>query len=1426
MRWELLTEKKFKTQLFLVLFLMGALVIAGSLVYVSYQKNLTRERSQQTISAITSLKVTQLVQWNEERLSEVTFFSTSQPVLRFALPVIAGDKDKEPMLRKTLQHILSNNRYDDIAILDKNGKLLFSVALKKHPIDPNNKEILERVLQTKKVAFRDFYLSPIEGKSMAFYLAPVLNDRSVVVAYMIFMIDSYDFIYPYIKKWPVPSSTAASYLVEKASNAINLLSPLPGLKQHRIPCRINRDSLDDIALSVLSGKEGFSEGKDAQGVEVLAFSQRVPGTEWILISKVSKSELFADYYHIQGLVFLFGITFFLLLWGGIVWVYRNRQQRMYEELYRKSVDLHHSQEEFGATLYSIGDGVIATDEKGIVTRVNMVASTMTGWSETEAIGKPIEEIFLILNEETRLPGVNPVRLVLQQGGKEGVIRSITSLFVSRDGRIATISDSCSPIKGPDGKVYGVVLVIRDQTEEQTSKRLVEARLSLFEYAIQHDLKESLAFMMKKTGELFNSPLCLLLVVTTKKGERNLQPVLESDNQRVTENPALFNLKTHSLWTRCLDTLLPAVFDDKHTESLRTSAIKNALVVPVLRDNVPVALLGLANRPGGYETAIVQHISYLADVVWEIINEKQKESFLLESEDKYRRLVNQMQIGLALHELIMENGVPVNYRFLEVNPSFEKLTGFTRKQLIGKTVLEVMPDTEPFWIEKYGRVVLDGKPDVFENYASALGKYFSVIAYPISSMKFATIIDDVTEQRRMIDALRSSEQSYRELIDNINDTVWIMETDGSLIDVNKEVIRQLGYSKEEILQIGLNGIDAKMSTDEMEIMIAAVASGVSHIFETIHRTKTGQLIPVEVNAGRVNYMGKLMAVCIARDITQRKRAEAFQHLLYEIASFSTGSGTLDALLVLVRNELDKVMNANNFYVALYQEVTNSLDELVFVNEKFTAHSWPVEGTLSGHVLKTGKSLLLCGDEQREFMRMNNIEVVENPPSCWLGVPLLLSDDRMAIGVLVLQHYSDSHAYDNSNLQILEMVAHELSVVIQHQRIINDLIKAKEKAEESDRLKTAFLANVSHEIRTPMNGILGFIEMLGDSETEPKERVEYLEIVNKCGQRLLATIDDIIEISRIEAGLIELHPSETDLAETMHFLHSFFQPIAQEKGIDLIVEDYVKGKQAIVTIDKFKLDGILTNLLNNAVKFTHTGRILFGNSLQGDDILFYVKDTGIGIPLDRQDAIFQRFVQADLTSTRPYEGSGLGLSIIKAYLDKMGGRIWVDSVPNKGSTFYFTLPYKPVVVLPHPKREEAPVHVNTGTVTILVAEDDPISFIYLETLLKREGYNVYHAKNGLEAVKLAKLHPALDAILMDLKMPEMNGLEATRLIRQFNQTVPIIAQTAFAFTDDKENAMVAGCTDFLTKPTSREQLLLSLQLHVTRLKKDTLKTDTKK
>lgn len=379
------------------------------------------------------------------------------------------------------------------------------------------------------------------------------------------------------------------------------------------------------------------------------------------------------------------------------------------------------------------------------------------------------------------------------------------------------------------------------------------------------------------------------------------------------------------------------------------------------------------------------------------------------------------------------------------------------------------------------------------------------------------------------------------------------------------------------------------------------------------------------------------------------------------------------------------------------------------------------------------------------------------------------------------------------------------------LFDSLLVAKVKAEESDRLKMAFLANMSHEIRTPMNGILGFMELLKDSNLEEQCRQEYIELVNSSGQRLLNTINDIIEISKIESGEREVKLELVSVEKIMNFIYDFFKHEAQSLGLEFVLTEQIKGADSIIITDKFKLDGILTNLVKNAIKFTKEGSVVFGNFLEDGMLHFFVSDTGRGIPGDRLKAIFDRFVQAEEHLARTYEGSGLGLAIAKAYVESLGGDMSVESQPYKGSTFRFSIPYntsinnvsqaKPESNYLSIKRDGS---MNGHPFTFLIAEDDDISYRFLEKLMSDLHVNVVRAFTGLEAVKIVRENPHIRMVLMDVKMPDLDGLEATRLIRKFNKEIPVIAQTAYALPGDKEKTREAGCTDYISKPINKQKL----------------------
>jgi len=380
------------------------------------------------------------------------------------------------------------------------------------------------------------------------------------------------------------------------------------------------------------------------------------------------------------------------------------------------------------------------------------------------------------------------------------------------------------------------------------------------------------------------------------------------------------------------------------------------------------------------------------------------------------------------------------------------------------------------------------------------------------------------------------------------------------------------------------------------------------------------------------------------------------------------------------------------------------------------------------------------------------------------------------------------------------------ITERKRTEEELIKAKEKAEESDRLKTAFLANMSHEIRTPMNGILGFAELLKEPNLSGEEQREYIRIIEKSGARMLNIINDIIDISKIEAGLMKVNMNESNINSQIDYIYTFFKPEIEIRGMKLIRKNSLPDNEVIIKTDREKLFAILTNLVKNAIKYSEKGTIEFGYEKKDQYLEFYVKDSGIGIKKERLTAIFERFVQEDISDVKARQGAGLGLTITKSYVEMLGGEIWVESEIGVGSTFYFTIPFEKSEdnELIHWKRSIKNQKGYVANLKILIVEDDEISERFITKGVKIFGKEILKAKTGDQAIETCRNNSDIDLILMDIQLPILGGYEAVQKIRQFNKDVVIIAQTAYGLVGDREKAINAGCNDYLSKPIDRSEL----------------------
>lgn len=630
-----------------------------------------------------------------------------------------------------------------------------------------------------------------------------------------------------------------------------------------------------------------------------------------------------------------------------------------------------------------------------------------------------------------------------------------------------------------------------------------------------------------------------------------------------------------------------------------------------------------------------------------------------------------------------------------------------------------------------------------------------------------------EKENMENQLRESEVKYRTLIQNSADAIYLLYNRKFEL-INPAFEKLFGYTIKDLNQPGFDFLRlvAPESKNFIEERLQNIRDGkeVSPQYEFTAITKNGEKKEVEASVSYLDFKGAKATQGVIRDVTKRKAIEKRLRLISRAIEQSP--------------------------VAI--EITDSEGTIEYINPAFEK----ITGYLSEEILGQNPRTLQSGHHNKAFYEKMWDTICSGKD--WKGE----LRNKKKSGELYWEDAVISPIF-NAKGTITHFVAVKEDVT-EKKKMIEDLITSKEKAEESDRLKSAFLANVSHEIRTPMNGIMGFADLLKKPGLTSDKQQEFIDIIKKSGTRMLNLITDLIDISRIESGELQINLQRTNINKHLTELHEFFNTEAEEKGIQLNVHCALPEKDADINTDPEKLNAVITNLLKNAVKFTKQGTIDFGYEWHNEHITFFVKDTGIGIPENKTEAIFNRFVQVDMDLTRDYEGSGLGLSISKAYVEMLGGEIWLTSKEHEGTQIYFSLPltdFENEALLNEPKQNiNNSVSIpNFNNKTILIAEDDNLNYILLEEMLSDKGINIIHMKNGKEAVELCQINKKIDMVLMDIKMPVMDGHTAAKIIKEHNPGLPIIAQSAYAM-DHEIRKFSTTFDEYITKPIKESELLI--------------------
>ncbi|MEI6142270.1 MAG: PAS domain S-box protein, partial [Mariniphaga sp.] len=749
---------------------------------------------------------------------------------------------------------------------------------------------------------------------------------------------------------------------------------------------------------------------------------------------------------------------------------------------------------------------------------------------------------------------------------------------------------------------------------------------------------------------------------------------------------------------------------------------------------------------------------------------------LQTKNQFQAMFEHSPMGIALVETQTGVIMEANLMFLKIiGRSTDKLNSVNWMEIthpedlqIGMAQMELLKSKK---LSGYKLVKRYCKPDgtiVWVNMIVA-----AIQNDDQSTKRHLAMIEDITDKKANEDQVLVLSQA----VEQSPVSVVITDTNGNIEYVNEKFSKITGYSLEEA--IGNNPRILKSDTKsshEYSNLWGTITSGQEWRGEFLNVKKNGEtysesatISPITDDDGKIVHF-----LAVKEDITEQKKVTAQLKTLSAVVEQSP-------LMIIITGADRKIEYANSTFINFVQ--------------------YSLEGI-------KGKTPWIFNPKHLHHDSFNQMWEVLNEGNVWQSD----STNRKKDGTIFWEQVVVFPLLDNiGSIRNFIIISSDIT---EKKQLLDELITAKQKAEESNQLKTAFINNISHEIRTPLNGILGFGDLISQPDITEVERAEYLHVLQKSTDRLIQTVTDYMDISKIVTGNMEVNKSDFDIREFFEELLYQTRKLSSKKIIEFIIELPQTENSLIVFSDRFLISKAMLHLLSNAEKFTHHGSITFGYHRLTNWIEFFVKDTGVGIAEDKLFVIFNAYLQEDISTTRGYEGSGLGLAIVKGIANLLDGKTWAESVKGEGAEFHLSIPCLTTICSGKPKEEstltiEKEISKNR---IILIAEDVETNYEFLKYLLDHAGYETLHAMDGERAVEFCKRNEKIGLILMDIKMPVMDGIEATRQIKQFRTKLPIIAITAFAQTVEENQMREAGCDDVLAKPFRKEELLFKISKYI--------------
>ncbi len=807
------------------------------------------------------------------------------------------------------------------------------------------------------------------------------------------------------------------------------------------------------------------------------------------------------------------------------------------------------------------------------------------------------------------------------------------------------------------------------------------------------------------------------------------------------------------------------------------------------------------------------------ITWEPGNHQKNLDELLKQEIVFEKFAE------MLPEMVYE--VDLNGKITYGNQQGLDFFGFTREDLArGIYIPHIFPENFKTMIENLKSLKTPGHTS--SNEYIAIKKDGTKV--PVVTHSFATflkdkiigyrgIISDISKQKEYENQIIREKAFLEHLYNSTPAAIAITTSSGSISMINREFTNLFGFTSDEVINKDINHLIVPDNLKEEALEIDRLASlNRKEVRQTVRKDKSGNSIHVSLVATTIVINDEVVShLAIYRDITTERKNQVLQEILFNISTAALKQYDIKDIYPIIVHELGKIWDTNNFFIALYDKHSEMLSLPFFTDEKDTFYEIPTHKTITGWVIHNNKSVLLKEHDLKLLEESGDIDLVGTPCKVWMGVPLKVESNT--IGVMCLQDYHDENKFLQDDLYVLDFIANQIAIAIQRRMMLDNLIVARQKAEEAAQSKQFFMSTMSHEIRTPLNEVIGITNLL--LQGNPREdQMDFIKTLKFSGNHLLTLVNDVLDYNKMESGKIVFEQTQFNLGDFLDEIMRSYSYRSKAKHLTFEISKSDSLPMEVIG-DPIRLNQILSNLLSNALKFTNQGSIIVNvrelkQTECKSNMEFSVTDTGIGIPKEKQSLIFDSFTQASPDTTRHYGGTGLGLAICKKLIELQGGTITISSQQGKGSTFRFTISLGIAQTGSHLKPAESAENFSgLEGKKILIAEDNKINFFVANKFLTGWGITVSHAENGKKALEMMEIED-FDLILMDLHMPVMDGIEASRIIRKSDnlriRNTPIVALTAAIMSESHDKIDDLTINDYVLKPFKPHDLFERILKHV--------------